>query len=261
MMATHPRLGEHSPAKRVGSEVLQYICSFLAVREYTGLRNPGALDFLNCFLQRLFFSQELRASIYAEEASLSSIPGAIQRVLVQLALSHDTVSTKPVTDAVHRACDDLGEFMQSCFEYLPRRARELCEGQTIFHYKASCCGNTSERSGGCWCCLPIKIRRHSILQNEIRRHSSLEHALTAGFASEDIDGYRCDACGATSILQRRSGLSKVPPLLQLELKRYEFDFCTSTQVKLMDYMEIPREICMRRWCGGCARRAQISGTR
>ena len=87
---------------------------------------------------------------------------------------------------------------------------------------------------------------HSI-SLDIKNKKTVQEALDLAVKPDIIEGFRCEGSNSAITVQTRLCISKLPPVLILHLKRFEYDFDVQQKLKLNDYIEFPSHICMRPW--------------
>jgi len=61
---------------------------------------------------------------------------------------------------------------------------------------------------------------------------------------EGADAYHCEKCAKKVVTVKRLCVKKLPPVLAIQLKRFEYDFERVCAIKFNDYFEFPRELDM-----------------
>lgn len=115
----------------------------------------------------------------------------------------------------------------------------------------------------------------SVLSVDIRNHSSLSESLeqyVKGELLEGADAYHCDKCDKKVIILiyisrmphsnhypfgfllqvvtiKRLCVRKLPPILAIQLKRFEYDYERVCAIKFNDYFEFPRFLDMEPYTG------------
>lgn len=69
------------------------------------------------------------------------------------------------------------------------------------------------------------------------------HSLS-GELLEGADAYHCEKCAKKVVTVKRLCVKKLPPILAIQLKRFEYDFERVCAIKFNDYFEFPRELDM-----------------
>lgn len=83
----------------------------------------------------------------------------------------------------------------------------------------------------------------SVFSIDIRNHSSLTDSLeqyVKGELLEGADAYHCDKCDKKVVTVKRMCVRKLPPVLAIQLKRFEYDYERVCAIKFNDYFEFPR---------------------
>ncbi|CAG9840067.1 unnamed protein product [Diabrotica balteata] len=87
----------------------------------------------------------------------------------------------------------------------------------------------------------------SVISVDIRNHSSLPDSMeqyVKGELLEGADAYHCEKCAKKVVTVKRLCVKKLPPILGIQLKRFEYDFERVCAIKFNDYFEFPRELDM-----------------
>lgn len=61
---------------------------------------------------------------------------------------------------------------------------------------------------------------------------------------EGADAYYCEKCAKKVVTVKRLCVKKLPPILGIQLKRFEYDFERVCAIKFNDYFEFPRDLDM-----------------
>ncbi|CAG2062769.1 unnamed protein product, partial [Timema podura] len=92
----------------------------------------------------------------------------------------------------------------------------------------------------------------SVISVDIRNHSTLLDSLeqyVKGELLEGADAYHCDKCNKKVVTVKRLCVKKLPPILAIQLKRFEYDFERVCAIKFNDYFEFPRDLDMDPYTG------------
>ncbi|XP_046391897.1 probable ubiquitin carboxyl-terminal hydrolase FAF-X isoform X3 [Ischnura elegans] len=87
----------------------------------------------------------------------------------------------------------------------------------------------------------------SVISVDIRNHSNLLDSLeqyVKGELLEGADAYHCEKCNKKVVTVKRLCVKKLPPVLAIQLKRFEYDFERVCAMKFNDYFEFPRDLDM-----------------
>lgn len=77
---------------------------------------------------------------------------------------------------------------------------------------------------------------------------SIKESLVSFVEGEMLEGdnaYYCEKCEKKINTLKRCCLKRMPNVLILVLKRFEFDFDTMTKIKVNEYCEFPTELNMK----------------
>jgi len=237
---------------------------------YVGFKNQGATCYLNSLLQTLYCLSAFRRAVYAmplppvsgEEAegkeSTSTVAERqsyeLQKVFYELQSSPSTVKTKRLTESFgwdnaelfqqHDAqelnrvlCDRLAETLKRV--KAKDTVAELFEGKTTSFVECIDVDYTSSRDEVFY-----------DLSLNVLGLSGVDEALRAYTAVEMMDGdNRVRADGYEELQRAKKGVrfAHLPPVLQLHLKRFDFDFARDppVQVKINDYFHFGAELDLR----------------
>jgi ubiquitin carboxyl-terminal hydrolase 9/24 len=98
----------------------------------------------------------------------------------------------------------------------------------------------------------------SVISVDVKNHNNLQDSLaeyTKGELLETENAYYCERCDKKVDTVKRLCVKKLPPILVIQLKRFDYDFERDAAVKFNDYFEFPRELDMEPYTvAGLARR-------
>lgn len=86
------------------------------------------------------------------------------------------------------------------------------------------------------------------LNIDIRNHSNLLDSLeqyVKGDLLEGANAYHCEKCNRKVDTVKRLCIKKLPPVLAIQLKRFDYDWERETAIKFNDYFEFPRLLDMK----------------
>lgn len=214
---------------------------------YTGLVNQGATCYLNSLLQSLYFTKAFRNAVYALPDS-SGVSGGLQRVFYRLATSKPAVDTTDLTKAF--GWDSADAFTQHDVQELARVLMDRLEskmkgtdvdgflsklfvGQMKSYIKCINVPFESSRSEEFW-----------DIQLNVRGMKNVYDSFRDYCTEETLEGDNQYAAGEYGLQDAVKGVifENLPPVLHLQLKRYDFDWMRELQVKINDRYEFPLEL-------------------
>ncbi|XP_071724792.1 ubiquitin C-terminal hydrolase 12-like isoform X2 [Rutidosis leptorrhynchoides] len=220
---------------------------------YVGLKNQGATCYMNSLLQTLYHIPYFRKAVYhmpttENDIPSSSIPLALQSLFYKLQYSDSSVATKELTKSF--GWDTYDSFMQHDVQELNRVLSEKLEDkmkgtvvegtiQQLFeghHMNYIECINVDYKS----------TRKESFydLQLDVKGCRDIYASFDKYVEVERLEGdnkYHAEQYG---LQDARKGVLFIdfPPVLQLQLKRFEYDFMRDTMVKINDRYEFPLQL-------------------
>lgn len=221
---------------------------------FIGLKNQGATCYMNSLLQTLYHIPSFRQAVYhmptneADEAH-NTMPLALQSVFYRLQYAKEgAVSTKDLTRSF--GWDSYDSFMQHDVQELNRvlqdkleetmkqttvegTIQKLFEGHTTNFIECINVDYKSERK-----------EEFLDLQLDVKGCKDIYASFDRYTEIEKLDGdnkYRAEGHG---LQDARKGVlfHDFPPVLQIQLKRFEYDFHRDTMVKIHDRYEFPEEL-------------------
>ncbi|KAA0188934.1 hypothetical protein HAZT_HAZT007000 [Hyalella azteca] len=87
----------------------------------------------------------------------------------------------------------------------------------------------------------------TVISIDIRNYSNLPDSLEQYVKGDLLEGdnaYLCEKCDKKVDTVKRICLKKLPPILAIQLKRFDYDWERETSIKFNDYFEFPRELDM-----------------
>lgn len=222
---------------------------------YVGLNNQGATCYLNSLLQSYFTTKLFRKLVYqiptesTSRSQSSSVPLALQRIFYSLLTSDDTIGTLELTKSF--GWDSSDAFTQHDVQELNRILMDKLEtamkgtkiehalndifvGKMKSYIKCVNVAYESSRVEDFWD-IQLNVKGFKNLQESFKNYIEIEMLDGENkYQAGDEHGYQDAKKGVV--------FQSFPPVLHLQLKRFEYDFMVDDLVKIDDLYEFPDKI-------------------
>nr|CDS27258.1 ubiquitin carboxyl terminal hydrolase 7 [Hymenolepis microstoma] len=216
---------------------------------FVGLRNQGATCYMNSLLQALFFTNELRRAVYLmpteSEEPATSIPLALQRLFFELQFNERPVNTKRLTRSFG------WQSVESLFQH---DVQELCR-LLLDNMETKMKGTSVEGT------IPSLFRGKMLsyirckhvpyeskmeetfydIQLKVKGNQDVYQAFKEYTTVETLEGDNKYAAGEHGLQEAEKGVifTHFPPVLYLQLMRFQYDCFANANIKLNDRFEFP----------------------
>lgn len=219
---------------------------------FVGLKNQGATCYMNSLLQSLFCTRYFRRAVYQipteDDIPSESVALALQRVFYHLQTSDQPVGTTELTKSF--GWKSLDSFMQHDVQEFNRVLQDKLESKMkgtpaegainkLFLGKMKSyikCVNVDFESS--------RTEDFYDIQLNVKGMANLYDSFKDYVAVETLEGdnkYQAEGLG---LQDAKKGVvfQEFPPVLHLQLKRFEYDIQRDAMVKINDRHEFPYEI-------------------
>ncbi|CAI5737499.1 unnamed protein product [Peronospora destructor] len=217
-----------------------------------GLKNQGATCYLNSLLQTLFHLRAFRQVVYetptAQEDTNESVSLALQRVFYRLQRQRKAVSTKELTRSFGWSAID--SFMQHDVQELYRILCDRLEEKMKHTRVDSAIPKLFEGKVRSFVqCVNVdfqSFRDESFydLQLDVKGCKDLMQSFRKYVEVEMLDGDNQYEATGHGKQDAKKGIefATFPPVLNIQLKRFEYDATRDSMVKIHDRFEFPKRL-------------------
>lgn len=217
-----------------------------------GLKNQGATCYLNSLLQSLYFTDAFRKAVYQipteEEAAKDNSAWTLQRLFYRLQKDKFAVSTNELTSSFGWdrgqifEQQDVQELSRILMEVLEKKMKGTPAEKTLpqlfvgkMKTYISCINVDFESS---------RIEDFWDIQLNVRGNKDLHESFMDYIQVETLEGEnKYDAGDPYKLQDAKKGVifESFPPVLHLQLKRFEYDIHRDAMMKVNDRHEFPEE--------------------
>ncbi|KAI9271739.1 hypothetical protein BDA99DRAFT_433176 [Phascolomyces articulosus] len=225
---------------------------------YVGIKNQGATCYMNSLLQSLYCTNSFRRAVYQiptdSDKPTDSVSLALQRCFYNLQYSDVPIGTTELTKSF--GWDSLEAFRQHDVQEFNRvlqdRLEEKMKGtpadgaiSNLFRGKMKSyikCVDVDYESS--------RVEDYYDIQLNVKGCKNLDDSFKDYVAVETLEGENKYMAEGHGLQDADKGVifESFPPVLHLQLKRFEYDFMRDTMVKINDRHEFPEEINLDAYC-------------
>lgn len=223
---------------------------------FVGFKNQGATCYMNSLLQTLYMLVAFRKAVYEMplpdvDSTDSDMTYALQKVFYELQFSPYVVKTKKLTESfgwettdaftqhdvqeLNRIlCDHLEEKMKKTDPDKPNKISALFQGKLLNYIECVDVDYKSTREESFYD-LSLNVKGCRNIIESFDKYTEVE-------VMDGDNKYRADGYDELQRARKGAKFMKLPPVLQLHLKRFEYDFHRDAMVKINDRYEFDTEI-------------------
>ncbi|KAJ2794368.1 ubiquitin-specific protease ubp15, partial [Coemansia guatemalensis] len=207
---------------------------------------------MNSLLQSLYFTSEFRNAVYQipteNDDPKKSVALALQRVFYNLQVSDETVDTTELTKSF--GWDSLESFMQHDVQEFNRVLQDNLETKMKGTEADGAVARLFEGKMKSYIrCVDVdyessRVENYYDISLNVKGCATLRDSFANYCEVETLDGENKYQAEGFGLQDARKGVifESFPPVLQLQLKRFEYDFMRDAMVKINDRHEFPPTI-------------------
>ncbi|EIM90130.1 ubiquitin carboxyl-terminal hydrolase 5 [Stereum hirsutum FP-91666 SS1] len=219
---------------------------------FVGMKNQGATCYLNSLLQSLYCTRSFRKAVYEipteDEHPTESVALALQRVFYHLQTSDQPVGTTELTKSF--GWKSLDSFLQHDVQELNRILQDKLDTKMKGTIAEGAIGKLFTGKMKSYIkCVDVdfessRIEDFNDIQLNVKGNKNLMESFRDYVAVEPLEGENKYQAEGYGLQDARKGIifQSFPPVLHLQLKRFEYDIQRDAMVKINDRHEFPFEI-------------------
>ncbi|KAI8985250.1 hypothetical protein BDB01DRAFT_721890 [Pilobolus umbonatus] len=225
---------------------------------YVGIKNQGATCYMNSLLQSLYCTNQFRKAVYEipteKDEPTKSVALALQRCFYNLQCSDQPIGTTELTKSF--GWDSLEAFMQHDVQEFNRVLQDNLEEKMKGTPADGAISKLFEGKMKSFIkCIDVdfessRVEDYYDIQLNVKGCKNLKESFDDYITVETLEGDNKYMAEGYGLQDAHKGVifESFPPVLHLQLKRFEYDFIRDTMVKINDRHEFPEEINLDKYC-------------
>ncbi|KAG9485627.1 hypothetical protein GDO78_008621 [Eleutherodactylus coqui] len=212
---------------------------------FVGLKNAGATCYMNSVIQQLYMIPAIRNGILAIEGTGSDVDDDMSGDEKQDNESNVDSRGDDVFGYPHQYEDkpslskteDRKEYNIGVLRHLQVIFGHLAASRLQYYVPRGFWKQFRYECEESFTTLNVDIRNHQNLLDSMEQY-------VKGDLLEGANAYHCEKCNKKVDTVKRLLIKKLPPVLAIQLKRFDYDWERECAIKFNDYFEFPRELDM-----------------